>query len=112
MDVETIIKLIDAGYTKAEIEQMTQAPVKDQVDPAPSEAPEKEPAPDPVPETEPVKKNSSSGEENEKLLALEEKMKNLENRFYKKNLAEATIEAKPPEEQTISGIFAEVFKEE
>ena len=57
MDVETIIKLIDAGYTKAEIEQMTKAPEQDPApDPAPAEAPDPEPAPDPAPETEPVKK--------------------------------------------------------
>lgn len=114
MDVETIIKLIDAGYTKAEIEQMTKAPAQDPApDPAPAEAPDPEPAPDPAPEAEPVKKNSSpDGEENSKLLALEEKMKNLENQFYQKNLNTGTIPTPPKEDDSVSAIFTKVFSEE
>lgn len=44
MKLEEIIKLLDAGYTKAEIEQMNTP------DPAPEPAPE--PAPDPAPKEE------------------------------------------------------------
>lgn len=51
MELNTILKLLDAGYTKADIEAMT-APAKEEAAPAPVEEPVKpaDPAEDPAPE--------------------------------------------------------------
>lgn len=40
MELNTILKLLDAGYTKADIEAMT-APAKEEAAPAPAEEPDK-----------------------------------------------------------------------
>lgn len=50
MKIEQIIKLIDAGYTKSDIEKMTEEESKPVVDTAPEPEPEKKPEPptDPV----------------------------------------------------------------
>lgn len=50
MELNTILKLLDAGYTKADIEAMT-APAKEEAAPAPAEEPDKPAvAEDPAPE--------------------------------------------------------------
>lgn len=50
MELNTILKLLDAGYTKADIEAMT-APAKEEAAPAPAEEPVKPAvAEDPAPE--------------------------------------------------------------
>ena len=52
MTVDQILKLIDAGYTKAEIETMSTAPA---ADPAPApETPEQKPNPSPAPAAAPA----------------------------------------------------------
>ena len=43
-DIETIIKLLDAGYSKAEIDQMTAEPAAPAADPEPAPAADHEPA--------------------------------------------------------------------
>ena len=60
MKTEDVLKLIDAGYTKAEIAAMDRVPVPDILlqredifKPAPEPAPEPTPAPDPGPEPTP-----------------------------------------------------------
>lgn len=55
MTVDQIIKLIDAGYTAAEIKAMEAAPdPKPEPAPAPDPKPEPTPAPDPTPEPAPA----------------------------------------------------------
>ena len=55
MTVDQILKLIDAGYTAAEIKAMESAPdPKPEPAPAPDPKPEPAPAPDPKPEPAPA----------------------------------------------------------
>lgn len=55
MDAKTILKLVDAGFTKADILELSGAKAPDHVpDPQPeTPKPETQPAPDPKPETQP-----------------------------------------------------------
>lgn len=114
MELETIVKLIDAGYTKAEIDAMTskvpEAPAQEQTEtPAPAEPIS---APDPEP-AQPVKKNSSdSSEETDRIKSLEDKLTSLEQKYYTRNLQEASAPVPPPEDNSIVGIFTKVFTEE
>lgn len=52
MNIEQIITLLNAGYTKEEIQQLEQGPVRDIPDPEPAAEPEPDPVqPDPEPKT-------------------------------------------------------------
>lgn len=53
MTTDQIFKLIDAGYTKTEIEAMTQPEPTPAPDPTPEPQPDPTPAPDPGPEPQP-----------------------------------------------------------
>ena len=55
MKLEQIIKLIDAGYTKAEIDKMTADDVQPVVDTKPEPEPEAKPEPQPDPVMEELK---------------------------------------------------------
>ena len=48
MKIDEVFKLIDAGYTKADIEKMTAEPAAPAADPEPEPAPEPEKAPEPA----------------------------------------------------------------
>ena len=48
MRIDEVFKLIDAGYTKADIEKMTAEPAAPAADPEPEQAPEPEIAPEPA----------------------------------------------------------------
>lgn len=115
MELETILKLIDAGYTKAEIDAMTnkapETPAQEKTDETPAPA-EPISAPDPEP-TPPVKKNSSeSSEETDRIKSLEDKLSNLEKQYHSRNLQEASAPVPPPEDNSIVGIFTKVFTED
>lgn len=63
MDIETITKLVDCGFTKEEIMKLTNT----EPEPAPEPSPEPEPVPEPSPAPEPEK---SSDEIHENVKAL------------------------------------------
>ena len=113
MELETIIKLLDAGYTKAEIDAMTtkapEAPAQEKTDETPAPA---EPIPAAEPETPPVKKNSSDSSEDDRIKSLEDKLSTLEKKYNSKNLQEASAPVPPPEDNSIVGIFTKVFTED
>ena len=114
MELETIVKLIDAGYTKAEIDAMTskapEAPAQEKTEETPAPA---EPISAAEPETPPVKKNSSeSSEENDRIKSLEDKLSTLEKQYHSRNLQEASTPVPPPEDNSIVGIFTKVFTED
>lgn len=53
MDLNDILKLVNAGFTKAEIMQLSEAPAGDPA-PAPAQTPTPAPAPDPAPTPAPA----------------------------------------------------------
>lgn len=113
MDLEIIVKLIDAGYTKAEIDAMTskvpEAPAQEKTEETPAPA---EPISAAEPETPPVKKNSSDSSEDDRIKTLEDKLSTLEQKYYSRNLQEASAPVPPPEDNSIVGIFTKVFTED
>ena len=66
MDLQTTIKLIDAGYTKEEIEKMNPVSGLSPENPAASPEPEKEPEPKPA---EPEPKQETTGADTNKIIA-------------------------------------------
>ena len=58
MTTDQIFKLIDAGYSKADIEAMIQPEPTPAPDPTPEQQPDPTPAPDPGPEPQPAPENN------------------------------------------------------
>lgn len=65
MNTDQIFKLIDAGYTKADIEAMMQPEPTPAPDPTPEPQPDPTPAPDPGPEPQPENNQELEGLRNE-----------------------------------------------
>ena len=85
MNVEQIIKMIDAGYTKEEIEKMTQPEPEPKQEPKPEAKPE--PAVDPV---------------------LKE-LQDLKKAVYAMNIMQSS---QPPKAENVDDILAKALKEE
>lgn len=88
MKVEDIIKLIDAGYTKEDIQAMN-AP-----EPEPEAAPA--PAPDPAPAPAP----------DEKMSAMLQEIKDLKKAVYAMNIMNTDV----PAQKSVDDILAEAMK--
>ena len=90
MNVEQIIKMIDAGYTKEEIEKMTQPEPK----PEPKPEPEPEPKPEakPEPAVDPVLKE----------------LQDLKKAVYAMNIMQSS---QPPKSESVDDILAKALKE-
>ena len=84
MNVEQIIKMIDAGYTKEEIEKMTQ--------PEPEPKQEPEPKPQPKPADDPVLKE----------------LQDLKKAVYAMNIMQSS---QPPKSESVDDILAKALKE-
>ena len=92
MTLEQIIKLLDAGYTKADIEAMQAQPAADpepQKDPAPAEKPEEK-----KPESEPV---------NAQVL---QELRDLKKAVYGINI----MKSEQPERKSVDDILSEAMK--
>ena len=99
MNVEQIIKLLDAGYTKEDIEKMNQ-PAQDPA-PAPEE---KQPEPVPAPEAKPEEKKTESEPVNNQML---KELQDLKKAVYAMNI----MQSAQPEQQSIDDILAKALKE-
>lgn len=97
MKLEEIIKLIDAGYTKADIEKM-QAPAAEEKQPEPAPAPEPKPE-EKKPESEPVKDTASE--------AMLQELRDLKKAVYAMNI----MNTEQPEQKTVDDILAKALKE-
>lgn len=94
MDVEKLVKLVDAGFTKDEIVALTK-PSAEEPKATPEQVPEE-------PKKEPeVKKNSDSSDE------LKTRMDDLEKLVQAQNRQNVVIET--PKETTVDDIFKSVF---
>ena len=90
MKVEEVIKLIDAGYSKDEIDQMLQP------EPEPKPDPEPEPKPDPEPKAEP------------EIDPVLKELQDLKKAVYAMNI----MNSAQPEQKSVDDILAASLKED
>lgn len=102
MTLEEIIKLIDAGYTKADIEKM-QAPAAEVKQPEAKNEKQEKPAEKPEekkPESEPVKDTASE--------AMLQELRDLKKAVYAMNIMNTE---QPEQRETVDDILAKALKE-
>lgn len=92
MNVEQIIKMIDAGYTKEEIEKMTQPEPEPKQEPKPEPEPKTEPKTEPKPADDPVLKE----------------LQDLKKAVYAMNIMQSS---QPPKSESVDDILAKALKE-
>ena len=97
MTLEEIIKLIDAGYTKADIEKM-QPPAAKEKQPEPAPAPEPKPE-EKKPDSEPVKDTA--------IEAVLQELRDLKKSVYAMNI----MNTEQPEQKSVDDILAASLKE-
>jgi len=90
MKVEEVIKLIDAGYSKEEIDKMLQP------EPEPKPDPEPEPKPDPEPKAEP------------EIDPVLKELQDLKKAVYAMNI----MNSAQPEQKSVDDILAASLKED
>ena len=111
MNVEQIIKLLDAGYTKEDIEKMNQpaqdpAPAPEEKQPEPAPAPEeKQPEPAPAPEAKPEEKKTESEPVNNQML---KELQDLKKAVYAMNIMNSS---QPGQQESVDDILAKALKE-
>ena len=93
MNVEQIIKMIDAGYTKEEIEKMTQPEPEPKQEPKPEPKPEAKPEAKPEPAVDPVLKE----------------LLDLKKAVYAMNIMQSS---QPPKSESVDDILAKALKED
>lgn len=98
MNVEQIIKLLDAGYTKEDIEKMNQPAAE----PAPEE---KQPEPAPAPEAKPEEKKTESEPVNNQML---KELQDLKKAVYAMNIMNSS---QPGQPESVDDILAKALKE-
>ena len=96
MNVEQIIKMIDAGYTKEEIEKMTQP------EPKPEPEPKTEPEPEPEPKTEPKTEPKPADD------PVLKELQDLKKAVYAMNIMQSS---QPPKSESVDDILAKALKE-
>ena len=112
MTLEQIIKLLDAGYKKADIEAM-QAPAQPeaaaepepQKDPEPVPAPVAKPEPVPAPVAKPEEKKPESEPVNAQML---QEMRDLKKAVYAMNIMNSS---QPGQPESVDDILAKALKE-
>lgn len=101
MNIEQIIKMIDAGYTKEEIEKMTQP------EPEPKQEPKPEPKPEPKQEPKPEPKQEPKQEPvNDPVL---KELQDLKKAVYAMNIMQSS---QPPKSESVDNILAKALKED
>lgn len=95
MNIEQVIKMIDAGYTKDEIEQMTKPEPNQEPKQEPNQEPKQEPKPEPKPEpaVDPVLKE----------------LQDLKKAVYAMNIMQSS---QPPKSESVDDILAKALKED
>ena len=94
MTLDEIIKLIDAGYTKEDIQKL-QAPA----------AEEKQPEPEPAPEPKPEEKKPETEPVNNQML---QELRDLKKAVYAMNIMSSE---QPEQRETVDDILAKALKE-
>lgn len=109
MKAEEVLKLVDAGFTKEEILNMTTDDSEQEK--TPEEAPEEEDSSEK--EAEPEKKTSSesSEEKEDEIESLRNELNSLKAQFYKKSRDEVREPVTPREPQDLKSIFMSLDEE-
>ena len=97
MNVEQIIKMIDAGYTKEEIEKMTQPEPEPKTEPKPKTEPEPKPEPKPEAKPEPA------------VDPVLKELQDLKKAVYAMNIMQSS---QPPKAENVDDILAKALKED
>ena len=97
MNVEQIIKMNDAGYTKEEIEKMTQP------EPEPKQEPKPEPKPEPNPEPKPEAKPEPAVD------PVLKELQDLKKAVYAMNIMQSS---QPTKAESVDDILAKALKED
>ena len=100
MNVEQIIKMLDAGYTKEEIEKMTQPEPEPKQEPKPEPNPEPKPEPKPEPNPEPKPEPA--------LDPVLKELQDLKKAVYAMNIMQSS---QPPKAENVDDILAKALKE-
>ena len=98
MNVEQIIKLLDAGYTKEDIEKMNQPAAE-------PEPQEEKPEPAPAPEAKPEEKKTESEPVNNQML---KELQDLKKAVYAMNIMNSS---QPGQPESVDDILAKALKE-
>ena len=91
MNSAEILKLIEAGYTKADIDAMNQEPA---ADPEPEETPEAEPEHEPQPEPA----SNELAEVKEQLQETQKQLQDLIRQMQRNNLKTASVNIRPEDD--------------
>lgn len=91
MNRTEILKLIEAGYTKADIDAMNQEPA---ADPVPEETPEAEPEQEPQPEPA----SNELAEVKEQLQETQKQLQDLIRQMQRNNLKTASVNIRPEDD--------------
>ena len=100
MNVEQIIKMIDAGYTKEEIEQMTKQEPKQEPKPEPKPEPKQKPKPEP--KLEPNQKPKAADD------PVLKELQDLKKAVYAMNIMQSS---QPQKSESVDDILAKALKE-
>ena len=93
MNSAEVLKLIEAGYTKADIDAMNQAPAAE-----PEETPEAEPEQEPQPEPQPEPANTELAEVKEQLQETQKQLQDLIRQMQRNNLKTASVNIRPEDD--------------
>lgn len=102
MTLDQIIKLLDAGYTKADIEAM-QTPAQPAAAAEPE--PQKDPEPVPAPDAKPEEKKPESEPVNSQML---KELQDLKKAVYAMNIMNSS---QPGQPESVDDILAKALKE-
>ena len=100
MTIDDILKLVNAGYTREEIDKMQQAPGNNP-DPDPGPGPDPDPGPDPGPDPDPGNDPGSNQELEQlrqELTQTQTELKNLVKQMQSNNLKTASVNIVPDDD--------------
>ena len=102
MTIDDVLKLVNAGYTREEIDKMQQAPGNDpgsgpDPDPDPDPGPGPDPDPDPNPDNDPGS-NQELEQLRQELTQTQTELKNLVKQMQSNNLKTASVNIVPDDD--------------
>jgi hypothetical protein len=105
MNIEQIIKLIDAGYTKEDIEKMNHPAADPAPAPEAKQPEQKQPEPVPAPEPKPEEKKPESEPVNAQML---KELQDLKKAVFAMNIMQSS---QPDKTDSVDDILAKALKE-
>ena len=97
MNSTEILKLIEAGYTKSDIDAMNQAPAAEPEE-TPAAEPEETPAAEPEQEPQPEPASNEMAEVKEQLQETQKQLQDLIRQMQRNNLKTASVNIRPEDD--------------